>query len=594
MTKFFEPISVSATHIYHSALELCPTSSIVRRLYYDRWRSIPRFPRVVIGNPDSWDQTTSFSSKGRYLGSIWSPCGRFVATRIEAIVEIRNPLTFQVLAVLQPPTKSPPLRGPHEYSPDGRSLACGCCKGIVIWDIQTGGVARSINCPGDPLILVWSLDGKTLAAAHSYRRTSWSVQTYDVVSGAQLFAENFETEWMIHFWASEKAFRFLSIPYFSDSNELSISEIGPTRPKIEHLSVVTRLPKTARFSPSTYRIAFFGSDSLRILDARNSQSLLEENNIESLSFSSDASLVAATHKNGFRVCKYTPGSYVLLGEYLLPYLDPPGFSSHIINLRFSPASTSILSQYKNILQVWGLHGPPTTPKTCRQHAAISRSGRYVAIVRGSQSTVTIINLHSQAPHQFIDTGGEIEGLAITGNVLLVAFSQKVVGWLLTEEGRVNGLVDSQRADHTNSIWTITSSPGYPKPLCFTVSGQNGVIEADSTFPFIYITGTGGVSYCVHQPRDFTFPWVSLYQPSDFKEYYHLRHHDTPQYDAPPTDSWLASRTRARKAQWVVDPEGRHRFWLPFEWRVPWDPKNCHNDILTLFARIGDQPVIIKF
>ena len=28
-TKFFEPISVSAPHIYHSALELSPLSSVV-------------------------------------------------------------------------------------------------------------------------------------------------------------------------------------------------------------------------------------------------------------------------------------------------------------------------------------------------------------------------------------------------------------------------------------------------------------------------------------------------------------------------------------------------------------------------------------
>lgn len=42
---FFELICVSATHIYHSALELSPLSSVVRKLYYRR-RSIP-FPRVV-------------------------------------------------------------------------------------------------------------------------------------------------------------------------------------------------------------------------------------------------------------------------------------------------------------------------------------------------------------------------------------------------------------------------------------------------------------------------------------------------------------------------------------------------------------------
>jgi hypothetical protein len=50
VTKFFEPINVSAAHIYHSALELSPLSSIVRRLYYHQ-RHTP-FPRVLVGTPD--------------------------------------------------------------------------------------------------------------------------------------------------------------------------------------------------------------------------------------------------------------------------------------------------------------------------------------------------------------------------------------------------------------------------------------------------------------------------------------------------------------------------------------------------------------
>ena len=548
----------------------------------------------MIGNPDSWDQTTSFSGKGDYKDCIWSPCGRFVAARTEDIVEIRNPLTFQLLAVLQSPTKNSLLKGPLAYSPDGRSLACGFAKSFVVWDIQTGGVVRSIYCISDVFQLVWSLDGKTIATAHYSTDYSSPVNTYDVASGAQVFSEIFRWEWPVRLWACEKSFRFLSIPISLDSGyQLSISEIGPTRVKIEQFSVAAVPPVTVEFSPSTSRIAISGPNTLHISDARNSQSLLQENNIQSPpSFSSDASFVTAPHQNGFRVWKYTPGSYVLLGEYFLPHI--PSFSPDELHLNISPTTTSILSRYKNVLQVWHLHGQPITPKARRQHAAISRSGRYIAVVHGSRSIVAIINLRSQAPSQFIDTGGEIEGLAITGNVLLVAFSQKVVGWLLTEEGRVNGLADSQRAGHSDSIWTISSPPGHPKSSCFRASGQVGVIGTEDFYSFPYHIDTGGVSYCVHKPQDFPFPWVSLYQPSDYKEYHHLRHHDTPQHDAPPADSWLVSRTTTGKAGWVVDPEGRHRFWVPVEWRAPWDPENCHHDITTLFTKIGDQPVMIKF
>ena len=579
-----------------NTLELCPASSILRKLYYDRCRvGISCFPRVVVGNPDSWDLTISFSSKDSYQRCTWSPCGRFVAARTTSNVEIRNQLTFQLLAVLQSPITPSLLEGPPAYSPDGRSLACGFSNGIVIWDIQTGGVARSINCCNNILFLVWSMDGKTIASAPYYCDGFSSVNTYDVAPGAPLFEGKFEQEWVFQLWAWEKTFRFISQQWFFASEPaLSISEIGPSRIKIESLPVVCPPSSfTADFAPSTCRLSISSPNTLRILDARNLQSLLHETNEKtSPYFSSDGNLFAAGHKNGFRVWKYASDRYTLLVEFPLPhipYLSPTGLA-----FEFSPTSTSILLWYRNFLQVWRLHAPPTTPKTCHRHAALSRSGRYIATVRQSQSTVIIINLHSKTPLQFIDTDGEIEGLAITGNVLLVVISEKVVGWLLTEEGKVAGVVDSRRANHGDSIWTVTSPPQYPKSLCFRVSGQLGVIGAENFYPFSYHTGTGGAPDRVHTPQQFRSPWVPFYKPSNYNEYHYLRNPDIPQSDAPLEDSWLVSRTTTGKPGWVVDPEGRHRFWVPVEWRAPWDRNNCHHDILTLFIKIGDQPVMIMF
>ena len=100
VTTFFEPIEVSATHVYHSALELSPLSSIIRKFYYHQ-RPHPS-PRVVIGIPDSWDPSTSVSTKhSRYLSSTWSPCGRFVAAVTEEAMEIRDALTLELVSALQ-------------------------------------------------------------------------------------------------------------------------------------------------------------------------------------------------------------------------------------------------------------------------------------------------------------------------------------------------------------------------------------------------------------------------------------------------------------------------------------------------------------
>jgi len=119
VTKFFDPISVSAIHVYHSALELSPLSSIVRRLYYHR-RHTP-FPRVVAGTADSWDQSIHLSGVSSYGSYTWSPCGRFVAALTYAGVEIRDAFSSELVSTL---TESGTiLNCVLAYSPDGHSLA---------------------------------------------------------------------------------------------------------------------------------------------------------------------------------------------------------------------------------------------------------------------------------------------------------------------------------------------------------------------------------------------------------------------------------------------------------------------------------------
>jgi WD40 repeat protein len=182
VTKFFEVINVSATHIYHSALELCPMSSIIRKLYYHR--RITRLPKVAIGTPESWDPTIAISGKDHYNGPCtWSPCGRFVAAQTRKAVEIRNQLTLELITILQPTETIPHLTGPLAYSPDGRSIACASDTAIIIWDIQTGGVAKEIECSANNISLVWSSDGRTLCTINSGDQGTFVVHTHDVSSG---------------------------------------------------------------------------------------------------------------------------------------------------------------------------------------------------------------------------------------------------------------------------------------------------------------------------------------------------------------------------------------------------------------------------
>ena len=592
MSKFFEPINASATHIYHSALELCPISSIVRTLYYDRCHGITRLPRVVIGTPNSWDSTISISGEGTYKFCAWSPCGRFVAAQTGTTVEIRNQLTFELLMVLKPTKNAPLPTGPLAYSPDGRSLASGFSNTIVIWDVQTGGVAKEIGCRRAIVSMAWSSDGRTIATTLRHKEKPARVETYEVASGAQLFTKKLESGiafW--HLWAHEKSFRLMTIPLHSIEDptlEITISEIGPILIKIESFSVATGMGTQSisniTFSPSTYRVSISGPGTLCVMDIRSSICLLKEGGFTYPQFSSDGSFFAALGPHTATAWRYTSGCYTKWGGSLFQRdIHMPDYK---ITLHFSPTSSSILAQRRKFLQLRRLDNPPTTSRTDHLCAAISRSGGRIATAHRGERTVTIIDIHSRAPSKFIDAGIEIKGLVITGNVLMVASQETVVAWLLREEGTVEGVFDDKRADRSDSIWTTTPLRQPYHLISFNVEGQVGVIQGK--IPFIYNIETGDILDRAHEPQRERRRWDTFYGQSDGLQYHRLS-----RLKAPPEDGWPTPGTKMQVG-WVTDPGGRHRFWLPVEWRKSLSPRNWHHDITTLFGRAESQLIIIKF
>ena len=521
MTKFFEPINVSATHIYHSALELSPISSIVRKLYYDRCHGVTRFLRVVIGTPDSWNTTISISVKQGYGSCTWSPCGQFIAAQTGEMVEIRNSLTFELLTVLKS-TKSTLLStSPLVYSPDGRSLACGLSGGIVIWDIQTGGVANEISCNKGVASLAWSLDGGMVAITLNNGVFITDVETYNVFSGALLFSKQYESKACIYLWAQEKSFRLMeAVPHelrpdmFTPlSLTCTISEIGATLGLVEikSSSLITGGPYSGAvseitFSPSTYHIATLDS-TISVYDIRTSHCLFQEYDFTSSSFqfSPDGSHFAYFHKDSLYVFQFTSDGYTLLWRSPFPRA---GTSS----LQFSPTSSSIVSQHGGVLQVRRLSDLSIVSKTRCQYMVISRSGRSIATAHDQKTRITIIDLHTQAPSQFIDTGVHVERLAITGNVLVVMGLEGAAGWLLTKEGMVDGVSDNRTFGRSDSKWT------HPLPVLsmesclwnLRVEGEVGVIQVGdySQPPLFYHIETGNVLELTAEPQHEPSPEIT--------------------------------------------------------------------------------------
>ena len=565
----------------------------------------------MIGASDSWDQTVSISGKGYDYGfCAWSPCSQFVAAQTETAVEIRNQQTLELLTVLQVPeiTSHLPLpratrllTGPLAYSPDGRSLACTSNFTIVTWDIQTGGVAKEIKHSANITSLVWSSDGETIAVLdNSTSIILPCVRTYDVFSGANVSTTSLQSVDTPRLWAYQRSFRVMTTRREASADShatVEIFDIGPALTKVDSFSVggsrgyklmnVNWVYGSAisSFFPATCRVSISAPYLLRISERQNSNYLLQETgSFSSPCFSPRGSFFAASKENGVIIWEDTRGRYTLWREFRC--------QSRSNSLQFSPNTSSIVGHSGNILQVWRLDDLSATPRTRRQqYAGISRSGNHIATANKLETTVTFINIHSRTPSQFIDTCVGIEGLVLTGNVLLVVGSGRVVAWPLTEDGLVDGVFGNGRASQSDSIWTVSLPQWRSELWNFLVEGRVGVIRPDGNALFIYDTDTGEILDLAHVPPAFSNPWCHLSDVLCGQN--HLQHHDLPHSSTSTEGGWQTSRTTLREG-WVKDSEGRHRLWVPVEWRASWDLADWRHDIATQFSILGGKPVIIKF
>jgi hypothetical protein len=583
VTKFFEVISVSATHIYHSALELCPFSTI-RSLYYHQ--RTPHLPKITIGTPESWDPTIAISGKDDYHGlCIWSPCGRFIAAQTGKVVEIRNQLTLELITILQPTEAISHLAGPLAYSPDGRSIACACDTAIIIWDIQTGGVAKEIKCSADNM--VWSEDGRTLCTIGSGDREIFVVHIHDVPSGTTLSHGAFQSEDDPHLWTCDGSFWVMAIlrDRSLDNNTIDIFKVESTLTKTHSFTFSPSMrsdTKITCFSPTTdhisvsYGIAFF----MFHIRGPAHPVFTKIGKFLSHCFSLDGRLFVASRENYVYVWEYTSDKYIQRRVF-----ECQGWSNSPLQL--SPTVSSIVGHSGDTLQVLRINESPTTLWGHeKQRVGLSRSGAHAA--RKTGSTVTIIDLLAKTPLQIINPGVEINGLVLTGKVLLVASSRELVAWLLTEEGVVDSVIGGKRVGPSNSIWSISRS--WP-PWTFRVEGQVGIIKLDGDVLHVYHTETGEVLHPTRAPQHFSGRWHTLSESHRGQDY--LCYHNLSQCDTPPEDRWQTSQATLREG-WVKDPEGKHRLWVPVEWRTEWDPADWLHDITTQFGYIGDRPIIIKF
>ena len=613
VTKFFEVIKVSAPHIYHSALELSPESSRIRKCYHHHPFRGSR-PLVVCGLPHSWYQPLIIP--GTYGSCAWSPCGQYFAAQTSTSIEVwdvrtgEKHLSLPLTNLVAADTWYLDLLA---YSPDAYSLA-GCFGSIItIWDMQTGGVVGEIKCEASsqlPVSLVWSLDGSTIGVIFPAEVGTWVVGTYDVVLEVEVSATTLLSLSEPCIWADDNSLRTMTIQ--DDRNIQVISHIFKVHPMSANKPIETFHvgpislqgdPVKISFSPSTYRISILTSHGHYLFNIQDLKLLLYTRGYLAVnSLSSDGNvLLVSRHRGGIGVWKYSPKrtDYAYWGTFGFEIntgqpATPQGY-------RLSPLSSSVLISRMHFLEVQLLEVRPIAPQKNRHCIGYSSDGAYVVMMPTDKfdQTITITNLHKGSSQLFY-IAPDVCSLALTGNILLVYSNDRVAGWRLTVEGAVDRVFDNGVEDHNDGrLWT--------KPILdleevmFQVEGNIGAIKLSEDFTFYYDTETGREldSVPVMAPLH---SWNTTKVDQRHVGKYSLRGprgsfncHNFVEWDCPPECSPEASIPRYKEG-WVIYPEGehQHRFWLPACWRLNWNQAQWFDNTPTLWIDMDSGPVIITF
>jgi len=611
VTKFFAVIDVSASHIYHSALVISPQSSVIREHYYCEpfWHAKPR---VLFGLPISWGHARILH--GHFVSHTWSPCGHYFSTLSGASVQEWNATTLEKRSNLHPCTATrivnhtAPIHLSQEsrhdyfpdvlaYSPDGHSLACFFDSVIVIWDLQTGGMINEIQTNlRSSSTLVWSSDGTTIYTPSWVEGGAWVVAAYSITSGTEVYTSRVQSSVKPYLWLHDKSLRVLAMVYHGiNQATINILEIQPNsiNKLIESFPINNLIDSEFRdistsisFSPSTYQISAITPPAYRAtllaFDIQSSKVLLKEMGYRIICgscFSPDGKLLVASGMQGDTfVWEYTPEqSYTLLMK-LPGYM---GLENYVQGHQFSPSSILLLSFNKH-LDILFEDPRPNPPERDRYYTGFFNNGTCVIAASGSGSIFTSIGLQ-KGSSQSIDTKFKIEGLAITGSILLIKGKDVIAGWKLTTEGTVDKVLESRSEDCDGRLWTKPLPPNHS--LEFSVRDPTVVIESRQG-PIYYYHKETGVEL---DPATAISPCYSrgnlLFHPHP-KSYHLLKANHYSNDDK----AWI-------QEGWVKFPERehQHQFWLPPEWKHDLFKPYWIEDVTTLFLKPeNNSPVIIKF
>ena len=612
VTGFFEVISTSAPHIYHSALLLSPKNSIVQRLYGPQ---VNPLARVIQGVPTSWDASIATKRFSRYIcAAAWSPCSRFVVTAQSPSnrIVVLDAATLKQLHTLYYPNQHIVWSG-LVHSPDGHLLTgyshINNC--IISWDLQTGGLISYIS------------DGKTVQCklvAHSGCGTmlgglfgNKTIITYNILSGAQISSHSVQ-EYIYTIWTHSESLQFATM----GSGSITIWEVGftsssaPTQisslPTPDNLSLSNSV-----FFPTLSQLALILKDRVLVWDAQHQKILLDSMDVKSpkeVAFSPNGHFFLCYNwGQDIHLWKKSPNGYL----YDQKFTSSTEYPTAI----FSPNGESIISFYSSILQLWHMTSSPTFSHKILTQAPKHTSGFFlefspdkslVAIAQKLSNKVTVFDVKSGNPQVIINAYMIICGVGIIENRIIIVSHGEIATWELP----ASGCVLNSQWNTKNSIQTTWfDTPSYTDYLCASISPHLNYIaliqKPRKKYELcIMDLHTGWCFDSVEVQR-----WVPGFTPDGNRIWCASSDGKVEQLEIVkrPQNIKLESLNITEKPLsgfpwhspcgyqitddgWVLSPSGKQLIWLPHQWQSKIE-RRWGGKFLALFPSGLSEPLILE-
>jgi WD40 repeat protein len=639
VTGYFEVISTSAPHIYHSALVLAPRNSIVRKLYESHAHP---FARVVHGAPMSWGPCTVATTRPSTITmAVWSSCNGFIAitSLISSEIHVLDSATFQRLQVLESPQDVSTNYKALVFSPDSRTLTCsGYGWGpdwperelfVVNWDLQTGGVANIIRWqgPGRGAVewpsITYSANGKVVAVFYRYcdGTNSANVFVCDVASGVYMYSYSLMGGIPLsnNIWAHEECWQFATV----DTTAITIWEVGSvpggTPMEVETLPApddfdFAMLPSfdgnKCRFLPTLCRLAVAFRGKVMVWDARNSKYLLHCTDTSfrpMTSFSSDGRFFAcSTAGSDIYLWKESPTEYIL-HEILAPRTLYPG------NPLLSGNGESIIVFGSCMIGLWRTNSLTTRPSSILTQGPqliedfvldFSPDGTLAAVAMKMNDTITVLSLKCGVPQLTIDAGMGVCGLRVIGNSVVVIGDRKVITWNLPAGGCVPNarvsLEDSSRVINLGGSQDGVTSGTISTDFRYVALEQCSNLHVYSASTGEYLGKDMGTGTPWFAPEGCDL-WrvgygggavvLRVVDEEDLLECTKL----TVNIEHPPEGyPWGSSRGyRVTKDWWILGPDGKRLLMLPPPWQSYAVLRVWKGKFLALLHCGLSEPVILE-